>query len=269
MKKSFFLLTVILLTLLSVSKETKAQQYKLRQVTNMMGMKSESTVYVKGMRKRTESAGMMGMPAPPVTIEQCDLQRTIKLNDKKKLYFIEPFATSRLDFPHVLTLQSVYDLPFGKGRRWGSNWNSAVDAILGGWQVNGIWRFQSGQTFDVRRDGVRVNLTGEPYTGNRDLYLNRSAFSNAAAGTFGNLERNSLRGPSNNQLNLGLLKNFQVYDLFKIQFRSEFFNVFNRPQLTPPNTDLNNTDPVFGFGTIRSTYGFTNRQVQFGLRVEF
>jgi hypothetical protein len=57
-----------------------------------MGMKTESTVYVKGMRKRTESTALMGMPAPPVIIEQCDLQRTIKLNDKKKLYFIEAFA---------------------------------------------------------------------------------------------------------------------------------------------------------------------------------
>lgn len=60
----------------------------------MMGMKSESTIYVKGMRKRTEPGAMMGMAAQPVTIEQCDLQRTIKLNDKKKLYFIEPFATA-------------------------------------------------------------------------------------------------------------------------------------------------------------------------------
>jgi hypothetical protein len=55
-------------------------------------MKTESTIYVKGMRKRTEAGSMIGMPAPPVTIEQCDLQRTIKLNDKKKLYFIEPFT---------------------------------------------------------------------------------------------------------------------------------------------------------------------------------
>jgi hypothetical protein len=57
-----------------------------------MGMQTESIIYVKGMRKRTESAGMMGMAAPPITIEQCDLQRTIKINNKKKLYFIEPFA---------------------------------------------------------------------------------------------------------------------------------------------------------------------------------
>jgi hypothetical protein len=58
----------------------------------MMGMKMESTIYVKGMRKRTEPGSMMGMPASPITIEQCDLQRTIKINDKKKLYYIEPFA---------------------------------------------------------------------------------------------------------------------------------------------------------------------------------
>lgn len=92
MKKSFFFFTIILISVLSISNITEAQQYKLKQSTGMMGMKTESTIYVKGMRKRTESTAMMGMPAPPTTIEQCDLQRTIKINDKKKLYFIEPFA---------------------------------------------------------------------------------------------------------------------------------------------------------------------------------
>ncbi len=184
--------------------------------------------------------------------------------------FIEPFATSRLDFPHVLSLQWVYDLPFGDGRKWGSDWSGAVNAILGGWQLNGIYRISSGQPFDIRTNGgVRVDLNGEPYTGNRNPYLNRSAFTNAPAGRFGTLERNSLRGPSPNQLNAGLSKNFRVTERFRIQFRAEFFNLFNTPQLTPPNTDLGNTDPVFGFGTIRSTYGFTNRQIQFGLRLEF
>ncbi len=92
MKKSIFFFIAFIIVVLSVSKPASAQQYKLRQVNNMMGMKTESTIYVKGMRKRTESAGMMGMPAPPITIEQCDLQRTIKINNKKKLYFIEPFS---------------------------------------------------------------------------------------------------------------------------------------------------------------------------------
>jgi hypothetical protein len=89
--KSFLAVIVVLLLNLLVPAQASAQQYKLRQVSTTMDMKSESTIYVKGMRKRTESSGFMGM-TQPTTIEQCDSQRTIKINDKKKIYFIEPFA---------------------------------------------------------------------------------------------------------------------------------------------------------------------------------
>ena len=89
MKKNQFFLIVVLVITLSASNESNAQQYKLRQSTSMMGTKTESTIYVKGMRKRTEPGSMMGMPLQLITIEQCDLQRTIKINDKKKLYFIK------------------------------------------------------------------------------------------------------------------------------------------------------------------------------------
>lgn len=61
-----------------------------------MNMKAETTVYVKGKRKRTEGGSYSGMPYNIVTIEQCDLQRNIVLNDKKKLYFIEPFAKANV-----------------------------------------------------------------------------------------------------------------------------------------------------------------------------
>lgn len=88
---NIFLLPIILLTVLLLANTAGAQQYKLRQSTSMTGMKSESTIYVKAMRKRTESGGYMGMTIP-TTIEQCDLQRTIRINDKKKVYLIEPFA---------------------------------------------------------------------------------------------------------------------------------------------------------------------------------
>jgi Carboxypeptidase regulatory-like domain/TonB-dependent Receptor Plug Domain len=185
------------------------------------------------------------------------------------LNFVEPFATSRLDFPHVFSFASVYDIPYGRGRKWGSDIPAVLNVIIGGWQLNGIFRAQSGQTFDVRRDGVRVDLTGDPYGGPAGQYLNRAAFVDAPAGRFGNLGRNSLLGPSTHNFNLGLTKNFAVYERFKLQFRAEFFNITNTPQLTPPNTDLNNTSTFNGFGTIRSTYGFTNRQIQFGFRLEF
>lgn len=183
--------------------------------------------------------------------------------------FIEPFTTSRSDFPHVFSFDSVYDLPWGRGRMWGGDMSKVADAIIGGWQLNAIYRIQSGQTFDVRRNGVLVDLVGDPYTGREDLFLDRSAFVEAPNGRFGTLRRNGLRGPRVNQLNLGLTKNFTAGERFKVQFRTEFFNIFNTPQKTPPNTDLGNTDPRFGFGTINSTNGFTFRQIQFGARLEF
>ncbi len=147
------------------------------------------------------------------------------------------------------------------------NWNA--DFRPDGSIVRPI-RWQSGSAFDVRNNGVRVDLVGEPYTGNsKDRYLNRAAFTPAPAGRFGNLARNSLRSPSTNQLNRGVAKYFNVWETLRVQFRADFFNLFNTPQLTQPNTDLNNTSNVDGFGIIHGTYQFTNRQIQFGLRIEF
>ncbi len=88
---NIFFFVINLLAVLLMADTAGAQQYKLRQSTSMMGMKSESTFYVKAMRKRTEGGGYMGVNSP-TTIEQCDLQRTIRINDKKKLYFIDPFS---------------------------------------------------------------------------------------------------------------------------------------------------------------------------------
>jgi len=66
-----------------------AQNYKITQSTDMSGQKMGSTVYVKGTRKRTENASMMGMGDSIATIEQCDLKRTVQVNDKKKLYYVQ------------------------------------------------------------------------------------------------------------------------------------------------------------------------------------
>ncbi len=193
--------------------------------------------------------------------------------------FIEPYTTSRIDFPHVFSFESVYEIPFGRGKAFGSEIPGVLDAIVGGWQLNGIFRAQSGQAFDVRRNGVRVDLVGEPYTDNGSSnppYLNFAAFREAPAGRFGNLERNSLRSPSTYELNLGLTKNFGIYEKIKAQFRAEFFNVLNTPQLGVPNTDLGSAPPTGAlrgdenyFGVIRSTRGFSNRQIQLGVRLEF
>ena len=93
MRKLLITITAVLIIIVYLPHPLYAQQYKLKQGSNMMGMNYESTIYVKGMRKRTEGGMMiLGIGGNIVTIEQCDLQRYIKINDKKKLYFIEPFA---------------------------------------------------------------------------------------------------------------------------------------------------------------------------------
>lgn len=94
MKKFSFIITIALIFIQTKQSAVYAQQYKIRQSTGMSGMKSETTIYVKGMRKRTEGGGFAGMASNIATIEQCDSQRIIKLNDAKRLYYIEPFAKS-------------------------------------------------------------------------------------------------------------------------------------------------------------------------------
>jgi len=76
-----------------------AQNYKIKQVTNIAGQKLESTIYVKNPRKRTESGSMMGMGGDVASIEQCDLKRNVKISDKKKSYFITPFASESTEEP--------------------------------------------------------------------------------------------------------------------------------------------------------------------------
>ena len=182
--------------------------------------------------------------------------------------YIDVYGTSRLDYPHVFSFATVYELPWGRGRSFGRDMPRALDAVIGGWQLNGIFRAQSGNPFDVRVNDRLVDLVGDPYDGPAGQYLNRAAFLPTASG-LGSLERNSLRSPSTYQLNLGLSKDFRFTESAKLQFRAEAFNILNKTQLGSPNTDYNNTNTFNGFGTIRGTSPFSNRQLQFGLRLEF
>ncbi|HTK26777.1 MAG TPA: TonB-dependent receptor [Pyrinomonadaceae bacterium] len=185
--------------------------------------------------------------------------------------YIEQFTTSRIDFPHVFSFENIYDLPWGRGRSFGSDMPKALDMVIGGWTLNSIFRAQSGSPFDVRdSDGRLVNLNGDAYTGRKDKtpYINLASFSKVSTG-FGTLQRNSLRGPANFQWNIGLSKDFRFTETAKLQFRTQAYNVLNNIQWGTPNTDLNNPDPTFGFGTIRGVSPFSNRQIEFGLRLEF
>lgn len=186
-------------------------------------------------------------------------------------FVVEEFGRSNLDFPHVLSASSVLDLPYGRGRRYGSDIPRALDYVLGGWQLNTILRLQSGQTFDVRRNGVLLDIVGDPYGGPGGRYLNPASFREVPSDANGparqgNQERNGLRGRPFRSLNLGLAKNFNFREDTRLQFRTEFFNLTNTPQFGLPERDILNAND---FGRIRTTQLFTNRQIQFGARLEF
>jgi len=147
MKKSFFFFTFIMIAVSFMSSKTYAQHYKLRQANTIMGMKSESVIYVKGMRKRTESSGMMGMGSNPTTIEQCDLQRTIKINDSKKLYYIEPFAKDedeiiQEDEKAPLQKKAVTQQKGGTIYMWYNIYDTVDRKKLYGFNARHIWTYQ-------------------------------------------------------------------------------------------------------------------------------
>jgi hypothetical protein len=182
-------------------------------------------------------------------------------------------GNSPFDIRHRLTIAWNYALPFGEGRRW-LNGGGPADYILGGWQVNGLNLFQTGLPFTPTLNATTVN-TG---TGSRpdragdgklaeptvDRWFDTSAFTTPALFTYGNAGRNILFGPGRVNFDFSLFKEFRIQQGFRLQFRTEFFNVLNTPQFDLPNASIG----AGNAGTITSIVG-TPRQIQFGLKAVF
>jgi hypothetical protein len=197
-------------------------------------------------------------------------------------------GNSDFDARHRLAISFVYELPFGRDKTFGKNWGSALNAVLGNWELSGIGAFQSGQPIFVQLspsnqnsntgstrdrpdigyilDGRLIVTTVKPVIQNRTdktVYLDPSAFSMPVRGTFGNAPRNYFNGPATKNWDLMLGKNFRK-ERWNVQLRAEFYNVFNHPSLNQPNRFLDTPS----FGTITSTL-LQNRQIQFGLKLTY
>jgi hypothetical protein len=180
-----------------------------------------------------------------------------------------------------LVLSSIYELPFGKGRRW-MNRGGAANAILGGWELTSIITFQTGfpitpsAGFDVANVGTgawrpdRI-CNGALPTNQRtvDHWFDTKCFTNETlialldAGTprFGNSGRSVIDGPGFQNWDFGLIKDFPVREGIKVQFRAEFFNAFNQAHFDDPEKDVTSPDfgKIFGAGE--------PRDIQFGLKI--
>lgn len=192
---------------------------------------------------------------------------------------------SPYDRKFVNTTSVVYELPFGKGRRFLNGMSGAADAILGGWQVTAISAARSGAPATPiytpgtanevsplitisGRNQYRANISGNPLApeGQRgpDFYLDRSRVSiPSPQQPFGNAGRNIVRGPAFWQADLGIYKTFVMTERLRLQFRAESFNALNRTNFGTPDANISNAS----FGTIRST--FDPRQFQFALKLLF
>ena len=179
------------------------------------------------------------------------------------------------DVRHRYTLSYIYELP-------NTNYEGLAGHLLNGWTVTGILALQSGRPFTVFQPpafgpfgvsgtfgfGERPNVVKgtDPVPANQgpDNWINAAAFVTPAPGNFGDLGRNTLRGPALKNMDLSMVKRFQIDEGRELQFRTEFFNLTNHPNLGLPNQQFE----VPGFGEIGTTVT-RQRQIQFGLRYEF
>jgi hypothetical protein len=192
------------------------------------------------------------------------------------------YGLSGYNQPLNNTTSVVWELPFGRDRRFGNDWNAIVDGIAGGWRLTLINTITSGLPVNLTyapsaqfsvsgAPTYRPNISGDiyPAEGSKtiDNWFNRDAVTTPTNSSqpFGNAPRNVAVGPGIWTLDLGLHKSFPLgFRQARLEARVEAFNVLNRSNFGAPNGNRSSTD----FGTIR-TLSTTPRQIQLGARISF
>lgn len=184
-------------------------------------------------------------------------------------------SLSSLHIRHQFVTSVIYDLPFGRGRHWGSGWHGFTDGVLGGWTVASILTLRSGQPFSptVRGNPANTNTTnrpnvlGDPNIPADERTLNRWFDTDMLVKNeqyeFGNAGRNILFSPDRRNWDFAVYKRFRFTEDMGLQFRFEAFNFTNTPPFNNPNAEVGNKN----FGRITGAGGARN--IQFGLKFIF
>lgn len=191
-------------------------------------------------------------------------------------------AVSGFDVPQRLVVSYVYDLPMGKGKKFLGNATGLADKVTSGWGINGISTFQRGFPLTLNTSSNSTDSFGggsrPNYVGGCDItiggssqarlndWFNTACFTAPPSATFGNLGRTLtvVRQPGIANYDFSLFKDTKLTERVGLQFRTEFFNVFNRVQFGPPGETLGNAQ----FGVISSQLN-TPRLIQFALRLNY
>ena len=195
------------------------------------------------------------------------------------------YASTNQDIRHTLTVNWVFELPFGDGRRFAQR--GALQHVLGGWMFSGLLQARTGRPLTVsvnrgtgdlpdgnnasQRPDIVPGVSAIPTNQTPERWLDAAAFAVPARGTWGNLGRNTFRGPNLFQVDFALQRRFRLGAERSFEFRVEAFNAFNRQNLANPNTNIS-SGPAFGriTGPLNLGYGTgTARQMQFMVRVNY
>lgn len=207
------------------------------------------------------------------------------------------YSTAAWDIRHNFTTAFTYDIPFGRGKKYGSTMNRPLDFIAGGWHTNGILSLRTGQPITIagancvgqwNRCMPDLLPGGDPNKapsggrspGTNGQWFDVSSFTVAAPLTGGNLGLQSQTGPPTRTLDFSIFKDFAFTERMKLQFRGEAFNIANTPQFSFPDVSLgdakivptNGANPVNGNGNFGKVLGAnvgTERHIQFSLRFQF
>jgi hypothetical protein len=192
-------------------------------------------------------------------------------------------ASAANNIPHMFQMGYVYDVPFGNGKKWASN--GVSKAILGGWQLNGLFSAYQGRQYTLSASGAALNMPGNAQTpdqinpvvetlakvGDDGTWFDTSAFARPTGVRFGNVGRNTMRGPGVVNTDLSLFRTFKPTERLQLQFRAESFNLSNTPHFANPNSNANSS----AFGRVTATQSGSSdtagrsRELRFGLRLGF
>lgn len=194
------------------------------------------------------------------------------------------WSLSQINLNHSFTGSVIYDLPFGRGRQFGTDWNAATNTLLGNWQVTLIERISSGfpdplidsnnQSGSFFQNGGNGNNWNRPtqvagcdvYKANHSAsqYINPACFVAPPIGQLGNASRVPVYGPDFVNTDFSVIKQFALPREMGLNFRAEFFNLWNHAQFGLPVNDVS----AEGFGSVNSTVN-NPRLVQFALKLAF
>ncbi len=187
-------------------------------------------------------------------------------------------GNSDFDIHQRFVTSYIYELPFGRGRRFGSRVGGPLNQVIGGWQISGILTLSTGNwltitdgnsNFANSTGGQRPDLVpgqdpnGKPCVPGQ--FFNTCAFTDPPLGSFGNLGRNTVLGPNLKVWDASLLKHFPLSERTTLEFRAEFFNMPNRTNFYPNGGGLDLSASDYGY----LTSARDPRQIQFGLKLYF